>query len=87
VNYAAKNTKGLRVAMVALPIFTAIAIWQFYLFVTFKGISGKLEANGGYTHLLIAIFIALLAGVTGFFVLSVFMRRDREDELHITSMR
>lgn len=86
MNYAARNAKGLKLAMGALPLFLGIAIWQFYLFVTFKGLDGRLESNGGHLHLLIAVLMALLAFVVGFFVLSVLMRRNREDELHITSM-
>ena len=87
MNHAAKNAKGLRLAITAVPIFVGLAVWQFYLFVTFKGIDGALDNQGGYKHLVIAVFVALLACVTGFFILSVFMRRDREDELHITSVR
>jgi hypothetical protein len=87
LNYAAKNAKGLRFAIAALPLFLALAVWQFYLFVTFKGANGTLESHGGYIHLVIAMFVALLACITGFLVLFVFLRRDREDELHITSLR
>jgi membrane associated rhomboid family serine protease len=87
LNYAAKKTKGLGVSIAALPLFLALAVWQFYLFVTFRGANGTLESHGGYIHLVIAICVALLACITGFFVFSVFLRRDREDELHITSLR
>jgi hypothetical protein len=85
LNYAAKKAKGLRIAMLAMPFFTVLAVWQFYLFVTFKNVDGTLTSGGGYLHLLIAVLVALLACVTSFFVFSVFMRRDPEDELHITS--
>ena len=69
--------------MLAMPFFTVLAVWQFYLFVTFKNVDGT--GNGGYLHLFIAVFVALLACVTSFFVFTVLMRRDPEDELHITS--
>jgi membrane associated rhomboid family serine protease len=85
LNYAARNTKGLRTTIVAEFVFVILAIWQFYQFVTFKDSTGIFDLHGGYRHLWIAICIALLACVTGFFIFSIFLRRDREDELHITS--
>jgi hypothetical protein len=73
--------------MIAELLFVGTAIWQFYLFVSFKDAKGVFDLQGGYGHLLIAVFVALLACVTGFFIFSVLLRRDREDELHITSIR
>jgi hypothetical protein len=87
VNHAARNVRGLKSAMVAEFVFLGIAIWQFYRFVTFKDSAGVFDLQGGSGHLWIAVFVALLACVTGFFIFSVFLRRDREDELHITSIR
>ena len=87
LNHAAKKAKGLGVSIAALPLFLGLAVWQFYLFVTFRGANGTLESHGGYIHLVIAMCVALLACITGFFVFSLFLRRDREDELHITSLR
>ncbi|HEV8370478.1 MAG TPA: hypothetical protein VGQ39_21180 [Pyrinomonadaceae bacterium] len=87
MNHAARNVRGLKPAMIAELLFVGTAIWQFYLFVSFKDAKGVFDLQGGYGHLLIAVFVALLACVTGFFIFSVLLRRDREDELHITSIR
>ena len=84
MNHAAKKVKGLRITIVAVMVLSILAIWQFYLFVTFRGSNGLFESQGGYAHLWGAIFAALLALVAAFFILLVFQRRDREDELHIT---
>lgn len=84
MNYAAKKAKGLRVTIIAVLFLSIIAIWQFYLFATFRGSNGLFESQGGYVHLWGAIFAALLALVAAFFILLALQRRDREDELHIT---
>lgn len=84
MNHAAKKVKGLRIFIFTALVLTIIAIWQFYRFVTFRGSNGLFESQGGYVHLLGAIFAALLAFVAAFFILLVLQRRDREDELHIT---
>lgn len=73
--------------MVAELLFVGIGVWQFYLFVSFKDSKGVFDLQGGYGHLWIAVLVALLACVTGFFIFSILLRRDREDELHITSIR
>lgn len=66
-------------------VLVIIAVWQFYVFVSFKKSDGTFETQGGHLHLWIAVLTALLACVAGFFIFSVFLRRDREDELHINS--
>ena len=68
--------------MIAL---VTIAVWQFYLFVAFKDSNGTIDVQGGTLHLWLAIGIALVACIGGFFVFSVFLRHDRDDELHITT--
>jgi uncharacterized membrane protein len=84
VNHAAKKVKGLRITIVAVFVLVITAIWQFYLFASFRGSDGLFESQGGYGHLLGAIFATVLAFVGAFFIFLVFQRRDREDELHIT---
>lgn len=64
---------------------TAISVWQFYVFVTFRNSQGILDEQGGTQHLWWAIALALFACVAAFFVFTVFLRHDRDDELHITS--
>ena len=84
VNHAAKKVKGLRITIVAVVVLLITAIWQFYLFASFRGSNGSFESQGGYGHLWGAIFATLLAIVGAFFIFLVLQSRDREDELHIT---
>ena len=79
MSYARKNLKNVTGSIVAVIVVAAIAIWQFYLFVTFKSV------EGGSGHLWFAIAMALLAFAAAFLVFSVFLRHDTEDDLHITS--
>lgn len=68
-----------------LAILAAIAAWQFYLFVAFKGAAGAVDVQGGTIHLWIAIAIGLITSVAGFFFISSFRRYDRENQMHIAS--
>jgi hypothetical protein len=81
MSYAKKNLKNVSGAIATVIVVAAIAIWQFYLFVTFEG------ADGGSAHLWWAIAMALLACGAAFLVFSVFVRHDTDDDLHITSTR
>ena len=81
MSYAKKNLKNVMGAILAVIIVGAIAAWQFYLFVTFKSV------DGGSGHLWWAIAMTVLACGAAFLVLSVFVRHDTDDELHITSTR
>jgi hypothetical protein len=79
MSYAKKNTMNVAGSIVAVIAVAAIAIWQFYLFVTFENV------DGGSGHLWFAIAMAVLACGAGFLVFSVFVRHDTDDDLHITS--
>jgi Kef-type K+ transport system membrane component KefB len=81
MSYARKNLKNVMGSIVGVIAVAGIAIWQFYLFVTFK------SAEGGASHLWWAIAMAVLACGAAFLVLSVFVRHDTDDDLHITSTR
>jgi hypothetical protein len=83
MSYARKNLKNVLGSIVGVFVVGAIAMWQFYQFVTFRNASG-LE-DGGTGHLWWAIVMAVLACAAGFLVFSVFLRHDTDDELHITS--
>jgi predicted exporter len=85
MNYARKNSSKVFGSIAAILVVTAIGIWQFYLFVTFTNADGSVNLDGGRAHLWGAIAMAVLASVAGFFVFSVFLRHDADDELHITS--
>ena len=81
MSYASKNIKNVTASIIGVVVVAAIAIWQFYMFVTFKNL------DGGSGHLWLAIAMAFLACVAAFLVLSVFVRHDTDDDLHITSTR
>ena len=80
-----KSRKSFVSAVAGVMSLAAIAIWQFYVFVTFKDASGALDIQGGRHHLWWAIGLALVACAAAFLFFSVFLRYDRSDELHITS--
>lgn len=73
------------VAGIALAALAAFGAWQFYLFVSFKNSQGAVDLQGGTFHLWLAIGIALIVCVAGFFMFSKFLRYDMRDEMHITS--
>ena len=81
MSYARKNIKNVAGSIVGVIVVAAIAIWQFYLFVTFKSV------QDGTGHLWWAITMAVLACVAAFLVFSIFVRNDTDDDLHITSTR
>jgi len=80
-----KSPKNLYAAIIVLISIAAIAIWQFYLFATFRNTQGLVDVQGGTHHLWWAIGAALVACLAGVFVFSVFVRYDETDEMHITS--
>ena len=76
------NVMAMAVGTTALAL---IAIWQFYRFATFKDAQGFGDPQGGTHHFWWGLGAALLACIIGFFVFSVFLRYDKDNELHITS--
>ena len=85
MSYVRKNLTNVLGSMVVVVVLTSIAIWQFYRFASFKDANGLLDLQGGWVHLAWALVMAAFACLTAFFVFSVFLRHDREDELHINS--
>ena len=81
MSYAKKNKINVTGSIVGMVAAASIAIWQFYLFVTFS------RAQDGTVHLWWAIAMAVLACSAAFLVFSVFVRHDTDDDLHITSTR
>ena len=45
-----KNPKSNLSAIAILISITAVALWQFYVFVTFKDARGALDVEGGSQH-------------------------------------
>ena len=85
MSYAKKNSRKVFGSIAVIMGVTAIAVWQFYRFVTFTNEQGVVDLQGGRGHLWWAIAMAVVACVAAFVVFSVFMRHDTDDELHITS--
>jgi predicted exporter len=85
MSYARKNSNKVFGSIAVIMGITAIGVWQFYRFVTFTNEQGVVDLQGGRGHLWWAIAMAIVACVAAFFVFSVFMRHDTDDELHITS--
>lgn len=79
MSYAKKNKINVTGSIAGMVAAASIAIWQFYLFVTFN------STEGGTVHLWWAIAMAVLACSAAFLVFSVFVRHDTDDDLHITS--
>jgi hypothetical protein len=80
-----KSRKTFLSALIIVMSIAVIAVWQFYMFVTFKNPNGIVDVQGGIQHLWWAIGIGLLACTAAFLFFSVFLRYDRNDEMHITS--
>ena len=85
MSYSRKNSAKVFGSLLAVLLVASIALWQFYLFVTFKDASGLLDTQGGTHHLWWAIATALLACLASFVIFSAFVQHDRDDDLHITS--
>jgi amino acid permease len=72
-------------SLVGLAALAALAAWQFYAFATFKDTAGAVDVQGGSLHLWLAIGLAIVVCVGGFFLFSKFLRYDKQNEMHITS--
>lgn len=79
-----RRTKVLS-GVIAVTSVVAVAVWQFYLFVTFRNETGVVDVQGGTFHLWLAIGLGLIACIVAFLFFSVFLRYDSSDEMHITS--
>ena len=80
-----KSQQETITGVIGLTILAAIAAWQFYSFVAFKGADGVADVQGGAIHLWVAIGAGLITCVGAFFFISSFRRYDRENEMHITT--
>lgn len=80
-----KSLTNVLAAVAGVIALAAIAIWQFYLFVTFGNSQGIVDVQGGTNHLWWAIGVGLIACLASFLVFSVFLRYDKDNEMHIIS--
>lgn len=85
MSYSQKNSKRTFVSIVALISIAALACWQFYKYATFRHDNGLLNIEGGVSHLVWALLLALIACGLGFVIASRLLRYEVDDELHITS--
>ena len=85
MSFARKNLTSISGAIIAVIVVAAISLWQFNVFDTFRDANGVVDPQGGISHLWWALALGVIACAGGFFVSSVFLRHDTEDELHITS--
>ena len=85
MSFVRKNLTNISGSIIAVFAVAAISLWQFYVFVTFRDATGVVDPQGGISHLWWALALAVIACAGGFFVSSVFLRHDTDDELHITS--
>jgi hypothetical protein len=84
MSYIRKSLSNVLVSIMVVMAAAAIAIWQFYRFVTFSDVRGIVDMQGGTAHLWWAIGAALFACLAGYVVFSVFLRQEKEDVIHIT---
>lgn len=80
-----KSKAGGWAAVAAVTLLAGLAVWQFYLYASFRGASGAFDAQGGTHHLWLALGAALAACALGFLAFSVLVGHDESDELHITT--
>ena len=85
MSYVRKNSKMVVGFLIGIVLVSAFAAWQFYRFATFTNAEGILDLQGGLGHLWLAIIMTVFAFIASFFVFSVFLRHDADDDLHITS--
>lgn len=81
MSYARENIKHVAGSIIGVVVVAGLAIWQFYLFVTFRNLPG------GNSHLWWALVMAALACTASFLVFSIFLRHDTDDNLHIVATR
>lgn len=80
-----RRLRSLLPAASVVALFVALAIWQFYSFVTFTNSAGIADLEGGKLHFFLAVGFAFIGCLSAFLAFSYFLRFDRNDELHITA--
>ena len=81
--YIRKSLTNVLLSVLGVIALAAVAVWQFYLFATFRTSHGVLDVQGGSIHLWLAIGAVLASCLAGFLVFSVFLRYDKDNEMHI----
>lgn len=73
------------IATALVAAVAVLAVWQFYLFASFRNSQGAFDAGGGNVHLWLAIGAAVVACAVGFLAFSVSVVHNEADDLHINS--
>jgi hypothetical protein len=74
------NQRTLLFSVIGLSLATVIAVWQFYLFVTFKNAEGIADAHAGIGHFWWAALLFVIGCFVAFVCLRVFLFDDAEDD-------
>jgi hypothetical protein len=78
--------KALRMLLtVVCALGALVAMWQFYLFVQFKNVTGGIDPQGGTSNLWLAVTAILVACAAGAYLVFSAVTHDKEDVIHITS--
>lgn len=85
MSYSQRNPKTTFLSIAALVSVVTLACWQFYKYATFKHANGLVNIEGGVSHMVWAVLLALIACVLGFVIASKLRRNEVDDQLHITS--
>ena len=85
MRYIRKSLTNVLSAIMVVMALVAAAIWQFYLFISFKNAHGGAGMLGGTQHLWLGIGAVLIACIAGLFLFSVLVRNKRKDDLNIAS--
>ena len=70
------SRKNVLLANLVVMAVTAVAVWQFYQFATFKDPNGMLDAQGGIQHFWWAVGLGGFACAIAFLFFSVLLRYD-----------
>jgi len=73
------------IATAVVAAVVAVAVWQFYLFASFKNSQGVFDPGGGTVHLWLAIGAAAVACVAGFLAFFVSVGYNEANDMHINS--
>lgn len=85
MSYFRKNQTKLVLAVTGAVSLAVVALWQLNLFLLYRNANGELDMQAGVNHLWWSVGLGLLAAVVTFFVFSVLVHYDKDNERHIFS--
>ena len=78
MRYIRKSLTSVLSAVIAMMAIAAVAIRQFYLFISLRSANDGVGMQGGLHHLWLGVGAALIACIVGLLLFSVFLRHDRK---------